>query len=70
MWIAPALFGVILILFGVLILIEPAILAYLIAAFFIVAGVSLLGVAWGVRSRITIRRLDGTFGFRGPFDEI
>jgi hypothetical protein len=69
MWAAPAVFGIVLILFGVLILVMPAILNYLIAAFFIMAGASLLGVAWGVRSRVTFHRMDETFRGRGPFDD-
>lgn len=55
---APAVFGALLIAFGVLIIIRPELLAYLVAAIFILAGASMLAFAWSVRSRVTYRRFD------------
>jgi hypothetical protein len=62
MWLAPALFGVVLILFGVLIFVFPDLLSFIVAAVLIFAGFSLLGLAWNMRGRVTYRRMDG----RGP----
>lgn len=61
-WLAPAFFGVLLIVFGLLIIAKPELLAYLVAAVLIFAGCSLLGLAWHLRGRVTYRRFDQ----RGP----
>jgi Flp pilus assembly protein TadB len=57
-WLAPALLGVALIVFGVLIFVVPKLLQLIVAAVFIFAGCALLGLAWHMRGRITYRRLD------------
>ena len=57
-WLTPALSGVTLILLGVLIFKVPKLLEYVIATMFIIAGGSLLGVAWRLRSRVRYRRLN------------
>lgn len=38
--------GLLSLLFGIMILIQPDLIAYLVATFFIVIGVSLLGTWW------------------------
>jgi hypothetical protein len=58
-WFAPAFFGVLLILFGVLVLVVPNLLEYIIAGVLIFAGCSLLGLAWHMRGRVTYRRMNG-----------
>jgi len=57
-WLAPAFFGVVLILFGVLIFVYPELLSFIVAAVLIFAGFSLLGLAWNMRTRVTYRRMD------------
>lgn len=57
-WLTPAAAGVVLILIGVLICAEPRLLAYFVAALFLLAGATLLSVAWRMRRRVTYRRLD------------
>ncbi len=57
-WAAPGLGGLLLILAGILIILEPRLLAYVVGAAFVMAGLSLLTVAFSMRSRVTIRRLD------------
>ncbi|MFQ5806688.1 MAG: DUF3096 domain-containing protein [Phycisphaerae bacterium] len=56
LWLAPALFGLVLILFGVLIFVFPDLLSFIVAAVLIFAGFSLLGLAWNMRVRVTYRR--------------
>ncbi len=58
MWLAPAFFGVALVLFGVLILLFPRLLALIVAGVLITAGASLLGIAWAMRGRVVYRRFD------------
>ena len=57
-WLTPAIFGVALILLGVLIYVVPELLAYIVAGFFIVVGTTLVGVAWQTRTRVSYRRID------------
>ena len=57
-WLTPAVVGVLLILIGVLIYREPKLLAYFVAAMFVLAGTALVAVAWKMRRRITYRRID------------
>jgi uncharacterized membrane protein HdeD (DUF308 family) len=57
-WVAPAFLGVALILFGVLILAFPLLLRLIVAAVLIMAGCSLLGLAWHMRGRVTYRQMD------------
>jgi hypothetical protein len=57
-WLAPALLGVALILMGFLIVRFPELLAYAVAGIFVFLGIWLLGLAWQLRTRVTIRRLD------------
>lgn len=64
MWLAPACFGFMLIFLGVTIFIAPQLLAYFVAGAFIFVGVSMIGLAFAARSRVTIRRLDED----GPID--
>ena len=61
-WFGPALAGAMLVLFGVLIIAQPALLAYLVAGLFIFAGVSMIGWSLHLRGRTTYRRMDE----RGP----
>lgn len=58
MWLAPACFGCALIAFGVLILVVPWLLQFIVAAVLISAGCSLLALAWHLRGRVTYRRID------------
>lgn len=58
LWLAPAMAGVLLILLGVLIVIEPRILAMIVASVFIAGGLSMLAAAWAMRPRTLYRRLD------------
>lgn len=58
LWFAPALAGLVLILFGVLVLIAPWILNYIIAAMFIFFGATLMAVALSARRNVSYRRLD------------
>ena len=57
-WFGPAALGALLITCGLVIFAKPELLAYLVAAIFIFAGCSMLGVAWHLRSRVTYRRFD------------
>jgi len=57
-WIVPAVVGLMLILIGVLIYVEPRLLAYFVAALFMLAGTVLLSIAWKMRARIRYRRID------------
>lgn len=57
-WFAPAAFGVLLIVFGVLILVVEWLLQFIVAAVLVCAGCSLLGLAWHLRGRVTYRRID------------
>jgi hypothetical protein len=56
-WVGPLLLGLMLIGFGLLIIARPELLAYLVATLFIVAGLALLGMSWGLRGSITYRRM-------------
>ena len=67
-WIGPAILGALLVGFGVLILVKPAILFYLIAGMFIMAGLALIGMAFSLgarKSNVSYRRIDEA----GPFSE-
>jgi protein-S-isoprenylcysteine O-methyltransferase Ste14 len=57
-WLAPAIFGLALILLGVLIYVVPELLAYIVAGIFIVVGMTLVGLAWQTRARVSYRRID------------
>jgi hypothetical protein len=57
-WFLPALLGLVLILFGVLIFVVPKLLELIVAAALVAAGCSLLGLAWHLRGRVTYRRMD------------
>jgi len=57
-WMGPATLGVLLILIGVLLFVWPQLLAFVVAGVFISAGAGLLATAWGMRHRITYRRID------------
>ena len=68
-WLAPALLGGMLIVFGVLVFVVPKLLELLVAAVFVFAGCSLLGLAWHLRGRVAYRRMDDRGpGPDGPFD--
>ena len=58
MWFIPVVAGVMFVLFGILILIVPMLLEYLIASTLMLIGFSLMGVGWHWRTRVSIRRLD------------
>ena len=57
-WLAPAIFGCLFILLGLLIFYNPALLAYIVAGILMAIGVTLLGLAWQTRPRVTYRRID------------
>ena len=57
-WMTPILAGVGLILLGIILFKNPRLLAYFVAALFVVAGASLIAVGWRLRRRVTYRRLD------------
>jgi protein-S-isoprenylcysteine O-methyltransferase Ste14 len=57
-WLAPAIFGVVFILLGVLIFAVPNLLEYIVAGIFVAVGVTLLGLAWQTRARVSYRRID------------
>ena len=59
-WLGPALFGAALIVIGLLIYRNPDLLAYVVAAVFILAGAVMIGVAWKMRTQVTIHRMDHT----------
>lgn len=58
LWVLPALLGVALIGLGLLLFVWPELVAYFIAAVFIVAGMSVLGMAWRMRQQVTFQRID------------
>lgn len=60
-WLAPASAGVLMILLGIAIILEPDILAFAVAGVFIVAGLSVLSFAWSLRAKVTYRRMDDPF---------
>jgi hypothetical protein len=57
-WLLPALLGLLLIVFGVLIFVVPKLLELIVAGVLVAAGCSLLGLAWHLRGRVTYRRMD------------
>jgi uncharacterized membrane protein YraQ (UPF0718 family) len=57
-WMGPAALGVVLILIGILLFVWPAILAYVVAAAFLSAGIGMVASAWRLRERVTYRRMD------------
>ena len=57
-WLTPAIFGALLILIGILIYIKPELLAYFVAGVFVLTGITLIGLAWQTRARVTYRRMD------------
>ncbi len=59
MWLGPLLLGLALVLFGILVLIMPQLLVILVSGFFIFIGLSLVGLSFGLRRRVTYRRMDG-----------
>lgn len=65
-WLGPVLLGLMLIGFGLLIIARPELLAYLVATFFIVAGLALIGMSWGLRGSITYRRMSDAPGDDWP----
>jgi len=69
LWLGPAVLGVMLIFFGVLIFVVPKMLELIVAAVFVFAGCSLLGLAWHLRGRVSYRQMDDQGpGPGGPFD--
>ncbi len=57
-WLAPAFFGLVLVLFGVLIFVVPRLLELLVASVLVLCGLALLALAWAMRGRIVYRRID------------
>jgi len=57
-WLGPAIFGVLLILLGLLVFAVPNLLEYIVAGIFVVTGMTLLGVAWQTRARVSYHRID------------
>ena len=68
LWFAPVFFGLVLILFGVLIFVMPNLLAFLVAAVLVLAGGALLGLGWHLRGRVTYRRMDDAEPGPGTFE--
>jgi hypothetical protein len=60
MWLGPAMLGAIFIAIGIAIWRFPELLAYAVAALFVLIGVVLLAVAWQMRGRVRYRRMDMT----------
>jgi hypothetical protein len=70
LWLGPALLGIMLIFFGVLIFVVPKLLELIVAAVLFFAGCSLLGLAWHLRGRVQYRRMDdGGPGPDDPFEQ-
>lgn len=56
-WFAPAALGILLILAGLMIFVQPQLLAYIVATGLILAGVSALALAWRSKWVISYRRV-------------
>jgi len=56
-WLAPTICGAILVLIGVLIYTYPRLLELVVAAVFIVTGLSMVAAGWRMRPRVRYRRL-------------
>jgi len=52
-WVAPALLGLCLILIGLLLFVWPELLAFVVAAVFVSAGVGVLAFAWRLRRQVS-----------------
>lgn len=61
LWMLPATLGLMLIGIGLIIFVWPEVLAFVVASFFVVAGVSVMGSAWRLRGRVRYRRFDGSW---------
>jgi len=57
-WLGPVFLGAVLILVGILLYRYPELLAYVVAAAFVFAGISLIGVGWRMRGSVHYRRID------------
>ncbi len=57
-WLPPMLFGGVLVLFGVLIFYQPALLSYLVASVFVLGGLTTMLLAWLMRGRVSYRRVE------------
>jgi len=68
-WLAPAALGMLLILLGGLLYAKPELLAYFVAAIFILAGCTLLLTAWRMRRRVSYRRVDRQWQAHEPPDD-
>ena len=64
-WIAPVVFGVLLIVLGVLIFVVPKMLEFVVAVVLIGAGCSLVALGWNWRTRVSFRRMDQS----GPWSD-
>lgn len=51
LWTVPLMLGGLIFLFGVMILVVPELLAYLVAFAFCVVGLSIMGMGWRMRPR-------------------
>lgn len=62
-WLAPMLFGALLVLVGVLIVVMPNLLQILVASLFMLAGLSLFGIGLRMRraQQVVYRRMDGSY---------
>lgn len=58
LWLGPVILGALLVAFGILIVIEPRVLALAVAGVFLFVGFSLVGVGLALRGRVSYRRLD------------
>jgi hypothetical protein len=70
LWLGPVILGALLAAFGILIVIEPRVLALAVAGVFMFAGLSLLGLGLAMRGRVTYRRLDDRDFGSGPHEPL
>ncbi len=49
LWTLPMALGTMIFLFGILIWVQPELLAYIVAAAFCAVGLSIMGIAWRMR---------------------
>jgi hypothetical protein len=70
LWLGPVILGALLTAFGILIVIEPRVLALAVAGVFMFAGLSLLGLGLALRGRVSYRRLDERDFPPGPHEPL
>jgi hypothetical protein len=58
LWMAPGLGGLLLVLLGIGIIVEPRILIYAVALALIFGGLTLMGCAFAMRPRVSYHQVD------------